>query len=732
MFLLSSAIAAPAAGSRRVLIIHSFGRDFAPLDTMSSAFRTELARQSPELVDVFEVSIQSARFAQIVDDEPLANYLQTLFAGKRLDLIVTIAEPAMFFCIQHRSELFPETPLLAIVDHRQMPLVSAATNATIVPVYIKIPVLLENILQVLPDTTNVMMVLGASPFERYWAEECRHEFAAFTNRVTISFANDLPIDKICEQVAALPPRSAILYAMLAVDAAGVPYEQEKALTLLRTAANSPVFGVFESQLGQGIVGGPLLSLEASGRQAAGTALRLLQGEKANELSIPPPEPVRFIYDWRELKRWHISQQRLPSDAIVLHRPPSQWEEHKGIILVGSGVILAQMLTIIALVVHRTRRRRSEEELRESETRMNLAAEAANLGLWVWSIGRDEIWATVKCRVLFGFSPDERVSFADFAARVHPDDRARMERAVRRALEKKMPYDVEYRVCLPGGITRWIGARGTAAGNGEGQATRMLGVCIDLTERKQADAEIQRQRAELAHVSRVSIMGELSASMAHELNQPLTAILTNAQAAQRFMASGKADLDEFHEILKDIVYDTTRARDVIRNLRVLVRRSEPDFTQVDLGNKIRKVVSFLHGDIVARNVRIRLELSPDLPLVHGDLTQLQQILINLLLNAFDAVSSHPASERLVTVAAALESPNRIRITVRDNGAGIPSDKLDAIFEPFYTTKRDGMGMGLSVTRSIVEAHRGRIWAENCHNGGAAFHLTLPTIEAAHSK
>ena len=730
IFFLCSATTTLATVPRRVLIIHSFGRDFAPLDTMSSAFRTELARQSPEPVEFFEVSIQSARFAQTGSDEPLVNYLQTLFAGKQLDLILTVAEPAMYFCVRHRAELFPETPLLAHVDYRQMPLVRATTNATIFPVYIEIPILLENILRVLPDTTNVVMVLGASPFERYWAEKCRHEFAAFTNRVTISFANDLPIDKIREQVTTLPPHSAILYAMFAVDAAGVPCEQDKALTILRTAANSPVFGVFESQLGQGIVGGPLLSLEDSGRQAARTALRLLHGEKASELSIPPPEPVRFAYDWRELQRWRISQKRLPSNATVLHQPPSQWDEHKGAILIGSAVILAQMLTIIALVVHRVRRRRSEEELRESETRMNLAVEAANLGLWVWIIGRDDIWATIKCRALFGFTPDERVSFADFAARVHPDDRAGMERAVRRALEMKKLYDVEYRVCLPGGMTRWIGARGVAAGNSEGRATRMLGVCIDLTERKQADAEIQRQRAELAHVSRVSIMGELSASMAHELNQPLTAILTNAQAAQRFMVSGKADMDEFREILKDIAYDTTRARDVIRNLRALVRRSEPEFTQVDLGNTIRKVVSFLHGDIVARNVRIGLELSPNLPPVHGDPIQLQQILINLLLNAFDALNSNPVSERIVTVAAALESSNRIRVTVRDSGAGIPPDKLDSIFEPFYTTKRDGMGMGLSVTRSIVEAHRGRIWAENSREGGAALYFTLPVIETAH--
>ncbi|MGN6554561.1 MAG: sensor histidine kinase, partial [Verrucomicrobiota bacterium] len=249
--------------------------------------------------------------------------------------------------------------------------------------------------------------------------------------------------------------------------------------------------------------------------------------------------------------------------------------------------------------------------------------------------------------------------------------------------------------------------------------------LDITERKQGEAEVQRHRQELTHVSRLSIMGELSASIAHELNQPLTAILTNTQAAQRFMASDKMDLAEFREILQDIAHDTTRARDVIRHLRALVKKSDPDFTRLDIGETIREVVGFLRGDIVARNVRVTLELAPDLPPVHGDRVQLQQVLINLLLNAFDAMNGNPGPEQRVTIATTAESNEFVCVTVRDHGTGIPTGKLDSIFEPFYTTKRDGMGMGLSVTRSIIEAHGGRIRAENNPDRGVSFYFTLPT-------
>ena len=181
-FLAVVGAAAVHAAPKRVLILHSFGRDFAPFDTMSSTFRTELARQSPEPVEFYEASIETARFSAVGNDDQLLDYLKTLFAGRPLDLIFTVVEPATFFCVRHRAEFFPDTPLLAHVDHRQIPVVLAATNATINPVYIKIPVLAENILRVLPNTTNIVMVLGASPFERVWTDLCRREFAGFTNR----------------------------------------------------------------------------------------------------------------------------------------------------------------------------------------------------------------------------------------------------------------------------------------------------------------------------------------------------------------------------------------------------------------------------------------------------------------------------------------------------------------------------------------------------------------------
>ena len=259
----------------------------------------------------------------------------------------------------------------------------------------------------------------------------------------------------------------------------------------------------------------------------------------------------------------------------------------------------------------------------------------------------------------------------------------------------------------------------------GVANQVLGASTDITRRKKAEAELRQQRENLAHVTRISAMGELAASLAHELNQPLTAILSNAQAAQRFMATNPADLEEVHEILKDIVRDNNRASEVIRRMRALVKKEELESAPLDLPTLIQDIVLVVHSDAILHNIGVLLELNPGLPMVRGDKVQLQQVLLNLLLNAFDAMKDCPANEREVVIEAGQNGGRMVEVAVRDHGTGLTSDKLEKIFQPFYTTKREGLGMGLSISRSIIEAHGGRLWAENNKpDRGATFCFTVP--------
>jgi two-component system sensor kinase FixL len=283
---------------------------------------------------------------------------------------------------------------------------------------------------------------------------------------------------------------------------------------------------------------------------------------------------------------------------------------------------------------------------------------------------------------------------------------------------------EERVTDASGKVRWLQTVKRPIIDKDGSANQVLGASSDITQRKAAETELRQQREELAHVGRVSTMGELAASLAHELNQPLTAILSNAQAAQRFLNASPPDLEEVREILKDIVQDNSRAGEVIRRMRALVRKGELDMMPLDIAAVIRDVVLLIHGDATLHNIHVALDVDPDLPLVRGDKVQLQQVVLNLLLNAFDAMKDCRASERKVKVRTELEGGRWLKVAVRDCGAGLRGDKLDEIFQPFYTTKGDGLGMGLSICRSIIAAHGGHLWAENNPDRGATFYFTVP--------
>jgi PAS domain S-box-containing protein len=275
-----------------------------------------------------------------------------------------------------------------------------------------------------------------------------------------------------------------------------------------------------------------------------------------------------------------------------------------------------------------------------------------------------------------------------------------------------------------GKVRWLQTVKRPIIDEDGSANQVLGASTDITQRKNAESELQRNRQELAHVTRISTMGELAASLAHELNQPLTAILSNAQAAQRFMAANPEDLEEVREILKDIVQDDSRASEIIQRMRVLVRKEELAFASLDVAGVVSDVVALVHSDAILHGVRILLELNTGLPPVRGDKVQLQQVVLNLLLNAFDAMKDCAATERHAVVRAERDGAGMVRVAVGDHGTGLRAENLDQIFQPFYTTKRDGLGMGLSISRSIIDAHGGRLWAEKNPDQGATFYFTVP--------
>ncbi|UCB44307.1 MAG: PAS domain-containing protein [Spirochaetota bacterium] len=375
----------------------------------------------------------------------------------------------------------------------------------------------------------------------------------------------------------------------------------------------------------------------------------------------------------------------------------------------------------------TERKQMEESLRISRSNLNRAQEVAHLGSWYLDLIKNELLWSDEIYRIFGVNLGSAMTYEKFLEIVHPEDREYVDDSWKAALDGK-PYDIEHRIIVSGEL-KWVREKAEIEFNEEGKAVSGIGTVQDITDRKQAEEDSHRLREELMHVSRVAAMGELTAALAHELNQPLAAILSNAQAAQRFLMSEEPDLDEIREIISDIVKDDKRASEVIIRIRALLRRSDFEFTKLNINKVIEEVIPLVSSDSVIKNIALSTELDDKIPLISGDRIQLQQVILNLILNGFEAMMK--VNVRSLCIHTTQNDQMFITVSVEDSGVGIEEKNQDHLFKPFFTTKKDGMGMGLAINGAIIEAHGGHLWAKNNPDQGATFCFTLPVCKE-HSK
>jgi PAS domain S-box-containing protein len=371
----------------------------------------------------------------------------------------------------------------------------------------------------------------------------------------------------------------------------------------------------------------------------------------------------------------------------------------------------------------TEQKQAEEAMRAGEERLRMAIVGGDLGVWDWDIEHDRAYLSPKYYEMTGYQEGEiEPSLKVFRGLVHPEDLPTVDNALAAHFRGESDYSVtEYRMCMKSGEFRWIrGVGKVVARNEQGAPLRMAGVIADITVQKKAEAVLREQ---LAHAARVSSLGELASSIAHELRQPLTAILCNVEAAAAFLSQTPPALGKLREILADIAKEDRRAGEVIQSLRSLTQKQMTEREPLEMNLLMEEVLRFVKEDAVSRKIKIVTELSPRLPAVRGNRVQLQQVVLNFITNGMDAVARQPLERRRLTVGTRIITDG-VEVSVSDMGPGIEPDNLQRVFEPFFTTKEGGLGIGLSVAEKIVAAHSGRIWAENRPVGGAVFHLVLP--------
>jgi signal transduction histidine kinase len=590
------------AQARRVVLLYDERTDLPGLSILDARLVQTLSAGLPG-VEIYRESMDLSRFQSDRYPRLLRDFLRAKYAGKKVDVVIAALGPALDFMLAHGSEVFPgASTVFCGIDRRDLSARRLPPDVTGVILKREFAPTLQMAGLLQPETRHVVFVAGSSEFDRRLVDQARAEFQAVRPQVPVQYLTGLPLKELLDTLANLQPRSVVLYSTMFADRTGKPFIPHEVAEQISRAAAAPVYGFLDQFLGRGIVGGHLYSLDAHGAEAARLALRILGGTPASALPPIEPSATRDMFDGRQLRRWGISERRLPADAIVWYRTISPWERYRTTILITAGVLLLQFGTIVSLLLERGKRRRTQTALRESEAR---AAE---------------------------------------------------------------------------------------------------------------------QRSELMHLGRVALVGELSAALAHETRQPLAAILTNARVARRMLELGQFDPAELGEILENIAADDLRAGTVIDHVRNLVRKEQAQWGSLSINQVVGEVLNLMRSDLQYRRVAVSTRLGEPAAMVWADRVQLQQVLLNLIVNACDAMNDRPPNERLLLISTARNGDARIE--VRDQGTGISPDALSSIFDPFVTTKRDGLGLGLAICRTIVAEHHGQMWAVNNPDLGATIIVSLP--------
>jgi PAS domain S-box-containing protein len=370
------------------------------------------------------------------------------------------------------------------------------------------------------------------------------------------------------------------------------------------------------------------------------------------------------------------------------------------------------------------RRRTEEDLRRSEAQLAEAQRLTHTSSWTWTVETGKLRWSRELFLIFGFDPAKgEPSYQSAVERIHPEDRPSFDRLLAQALRDKRDFDVSFRILLPDGSIKFIQAIGRPAINDAGELD-YFGTAMDVSERRRADEALRDAQAELARVTRITAMGELAASIAHEINQPLAAVVTNSDASLRWLSNDPPNLEEARAALKRTVRDANRASDVIKRIRVLLTKDKPEHVELNLNDAINEVLALMRSELYRRQVTVQIDLLAGLPPIRGDRVQLQQVMLNLILNAVEAAGAVKSRPRGLWISTRTDNAGAVLVTVEDSGVGLDAATADRLFEPFFTTKPGGMGMGLAISRSIIEAHGGRLWASPGATQGSVFRFSLP--------
>ncbi len=768
---LSSTGGAPATSPpvRHILLLQVAPRAAPALLAQEQAFVNTLKAVFPEPVTFHSEYLELAMFDQPRGfEKELVGYLAAKYARTKLDLVVAVTSSGLKFAVRHRSRLFPGVPIVFnSVDRQAAADIPLAADISGVWLSMDWVGTLEAARRLQPDIEQVVVVTGASAVDKVWEAAAREQLERLPHPISVTYLTRLSIEAVVERLGALPDRSVVLLGAFQTDATGRRFLAPETTPRFSAASRVPIYTLGDASFGHGTVGGHLISFELQGRRCAELAMRVLRGER------PPPMEMDthvFRFDARQLRRWRLDTRRLPPGSEVVFGEPSLWQAYRGYVLTAIILLGVQTWLIIVLLANRVQRRRAQralaEQLRfetlisdvlagqltlfaddvENQVQRALALIGADLGAdrivlaegdpdrrtvnvtHAWARGDvHEIPSSIEWRAFPWMARRLGEGNVVVVSPLHP-----LPPEASKDRETMLAYSTRSMLAVPLVVEgRVVGALSCSTVTSEREwaealieRLRLLAkVFASMLARRRAETaarEIEerfhQQRQDLTHALRVNTLGELGASLAHEINQPLSAILMNASAMSTLLKRGAGEQTIMNEALADIAADAKRAGEIIHRLRALSRKEHVAQHGLSLDALVDGVIELLHQEFVRRDVVVRRVAAPWLPPLTGDPIQLQQIVLNLLVNAAEALEGAERGNREITVTTGHPTPGLLELAVRDTGVGGKEVDLERMFGRFVTTKPGGLGMGLAISRSIVEAHGGRIYAKaNCDRG-----------------
>lgn len=716
--------------STAVLVVNSYHKGFPWSDNIIRAIEETFAA-APRPIDLSVEYMDTKRFVDAAHLDNLYALYRHKFKNRGLAAVIASDSAAFQFVLGHRQDLFADIPVIfcgvngfiseMIADHKGI--TGVAEHADYAST-------IRLISDLRPNTREVFVIAPKS----LSADEDRKTIEGFLpalgGKPRVTFWQGITLEEAVARVAELPDDAAILSSDVIASRAGTVVSNLEKIRRLSTAAPVPVFVVREEDLGSGALGGRLVSGFDQGHRAASFTLDILNGKAADDIPVLVEGGNPYIFDHRVMARFGISDSAIPADSVVINRPETAYQRYRAFMAAAAAVMLALAAFVGILVVNILRRRAAERALRDSEERLRALIENSPTAIYLKDAEGRYVVANEGYRRRFGLAPD--VAIGRTASEVLPpgsiDDAVATDRMV---YATRAPFHQEEDVRYVDGSEHSHVMIKFPIFDAHGDVKGLGFISTDITEAKRAAEAARRLQMELAHVSRLSSLGEMAAGFAHELNQPLTAIRNFAGGCIRRLQTTTADPTTLLPPLNEIAAQAQRAGDIIRRIRGFVgkrdeARGDTLMEAVDINAAIRAAAGLVGNEALYHGTNLRLKLAPVLPPVKADTIQVQQVIVNLARNAMEAMDEAGIPKRDLTIQTSATDEGGVDIRVLDSGPGIAEECRPHLFDPFYTTKAAGMGMGLSICRSIAEAHGGRLSVTNRTRGGAEFRLTLPPI------